>query len=134
MCFSKVGKILEKHLLKSSFLVKLQVKGCNHTKSEPLHRFFSWILLKFIEIIAVFISPISFYLSLSLHISCHLSLSLLALHYFEHSFHSYVSLSLLISRWEPTLADFHFGGRDVGGRWRVGEGGGLCTGLSFYGI
>ena len=29
--------------------------------------------------------------------------SCLLLHYFEHSFHFYLSLSLLISKWEPTV-------------------------------
>ena len=97
----KVGKIVEKYFLRSSFWVKLQAECCNFTKSEPLHRYFSRILATFLEIIAIF------YFSLSLFISPYTSISTamspLALHYFEHNFHSYLSLSLFISKWEPTL-------------------------------
>ena len=100
-CSCKVGKIIEKYFLRSSFWVKLQAECCNFTKSEPLHRYFSRILATFLEIIAIF------YFSLSLFISPYTSISTamspLALHYFEHNFHSYLSLSLFISKWEPTL-------------------------------
>ena len=75
------------------FYLKLHAEGCNFTKSEPLHRYFSRILLTFLEVI---------YLSLSLFISPYPSIfpaiSPLALHYFKHSFHSYLSLFLLISK------------------------------------
>lgn len=48
----------------------------------------------------IFISP---YLFLSLLIPLSTAVSPLALHYFEHSCHFHLSLSLLIARWGPTL-------------------------------
>ena len=67
----KVVKIIEKYLLRSSIF--LQAEGCNFTKSEPLHRYFSRIFVTFLKIIAIFISP---YLSLSLLVPPYLPLSL----------------------------------------------------------
>ena len=71
-CSCKVGKIVEKYFLRRSFIVKLQAECCNFAKSEPLH-YFLRILLTFLEIFAIVISP---YFSLSLLIPPYLLLSL----------------------------------------------------------